>query len=79
MTSKGQITLPKAMRDALGLKAGDEVGFSMKNGKVTMLPKNRDIRELKGIIQWNGPPVTLEDMDNAIAQAVADRYLRSKS
>ena len=32
--------------------------------------------DLKGIIKWNGPALTLEEMDEAIADAVTERYLR---
>ena len=51
VTSKGQITLPKIIRDHLGLKSGDRVEFLIgPDESVTVLPATRDIRELKGIV-----------------------------
>jgi antitoxin PrlF len=36
MTSKGQVTIPKRMRQTLGLKPGSEVGFELVNGQVVV-------------------------------------------
>jgi antitoxin PrlF len=41
VTSKGQITLPKAVREALGLSAGDPVLFEEVNGMVTLRRRPR--------------------------------------
>ena len=38
ISSKGQITVPKAVRDALGLKSGDAVEFVVREGQVVMRP-----------------------------------------
>jgi len=46
VTSKGQITLPKAVRDALGLHAGDEVLFRVERGRA-ILAKVPDFLDLK--------------------------------
>jgi AbrB family looped-hinge helix DNA binding protein len=42
ITSKGQITIPKAVRNALGLKAGEKVVFIPEHGEAVMLPKTKD-------------------------------------
>lgn len=69
LTSKGQMTLPKALRDDLNLKPGDKVMFVRSAaGDYSLFPRNGDIRTLKGIIKHKGKPVTLEDMEAAIAE-----------
>jgi AbrB family looped-hinge helix DNA binding protein len=42
MTSKGQVTIPKRMRDALGLRPGHEVQFELEaDGRVVIRPNAR--------------------------------------
>ena len=67
VTSKGQITIPKSIRERLNIQAGDRVNFFVDNDDiVTFLPAKTDIRELKGIIPKPRIPVTIEDMSRAI-------------
>lgn len=70
LTSKGQITIPKEIRDRLRLQTGHRVEFEIdKNGKVSLIPRNKDIRSLKGIIRSKRKtPVTVEEMNQAIAE-----------
>jgi antitoxin PrlF len=49
MTSKGQVTVPKAVRDALGLEAGDRVSFRVSEGKA-ILSRTPDLLELAGSV-----------------------------
>jgi len=49
VTAKGQITLPKAVRDALGLRRGDEVVFRVESGRA-VLAKTPDFLELAGAV-----------------------------
>ncbi len=68
MTSKGQITIPKEIRDALGLKTGDRVAFRLlEGGKVEMQPRTVDLRSLAGMIEPETRGKTLEDFEKAIA------------
>jgi AbrB family looped-hinge helix DNA binding protein len=77
MTSKGQITVPKDVRDKLGLKPGDRVRFILEaDGRVRLLPAKRDISQLVGFLPKPKRALTIEDMDQAIARAVAEKYLR---
>lgn len=53
VTSKGQITLPKELREALHLKAGSQVKFVKRGGEVTVAPavrRRRDFREALGTL-----------------------------
>ena len=67
ITSRGQTTVPKAVREALELKAGDRVRYSIE-GSVVQIRPLRPISRLRGIVQHKGPPLSLEDMDRAIAE-----------
>jgi antitoxin PrlF len=49
LTSKGQITVPKAVRDGLGLKPGDQVLFRLEKGRAT-LARTRDFLDLAGSV-----------------------------
>ncbi len=77
MTSKGQITVPKDVRLKLGLKPGDRVRFLVEeDGRVRLLPAKRDIGELVGILPKPKRALTIEEMDEAIARAVAEKFSR---
>jgi antitoxin PrlF len=79
ITSKGQITIPKEVRDRLNLKPGSRVDFVIgKSGKVTLKPLNWEWRDLIGIVKSSFKrPVTVEEMNEMIAQGYA-RSGRSK-
>ena len=73
ITSKGQITLPKALRERLHLAAGDRVQFILEeDGVVRMLPRTVSVKTLKGILPKPPHPVTLKEMDAAIAKAASE-------
>jgi antitoxin PrlF len=70
LSPKGQITLPKEMRDEIGIKAGDEVVFTVAGGQLIMTPKSIDFNDLAGFLgdPPNGP-ATLEEIDAAVREA----------
>lgn len=73
LTSKGQITIPIKVREDLGLKAGDRVSFIKgENGEYILKAKTGSIMDLKGIFKWTGPPITIEEMDEAVGQYLAE-------
>lgn len=80
MTSKGQVTLPKDIRDKLKLKAGDSLDFrQMPDGSVIMRAANRSVFDLVGLLARPGQqPVSVEEMDEAIGRAVSEEYQRSR-
>ena len=67
ITIKGQTTLPKAVRDSLAVKAGDKVRYVMLDEGVLILPV-RSTSRLYRSLKYEGPAVSLEDMDRAIAE-----------
>ena len=67
LTTKGQITLPKAVRTALHLKTGDKVIFEiLEDGTYILKPKTVDVRVLKGLVSYTGKRKSLDDMQHAI-------------
>ena len=78
MTSKGQLTVPQSVRKELRLVVGDTVDFHKNEaGEMVIEPVRGDIRALRGIFKYNGPHVTDEQMNEAIGDAIVERYLRS--
>lgn len=68
VTSKGQITIPVVVRNALNLDAGSRVEFvETASGEYKIVPINQSVQVLKGILKKRGRPVTLEEIDEAIA------------
>ncbi len=74
ITAKGQTTIPKPIRDHLHLKPGDRVKYFIHpDGTVVLLPK-LPVTALRGIVKSRlGRPVTLEEMDEAIAAGAIER------
>jgi antitoxin PrlF len=71
LTTKGQATIPKPIRDHLGLKAGDRVKFFIQpDGSVAILP-TVPVTALKGFLKRKGASLSIEDMDQAIADGAA--------
>ena len=73
VTSKGQITIPKEVRDRLGVGTGDHVDFMVNDrGDVVVRPVVLDVRELRGLLKRSRRrSVTLREMDSAIERAHA--------
>ncbi len=71
ITTKGQATIPKAIREHLGLKPGDRVKFFVHpDGSVVLLPK-LPASALRGIVKSRRRPVTIEEMSEAAAAGAA--------
>ena len=72
ITTKGQTTLPRTVRTALGLAPGDRVRYVILDGEVRLL-KARPVAGLAGILARPGrKPVTLDDMEAAIAAGATE-------
>jgi antitoxin PrlF len=70
LTSKGQITIPKEVRDRLHLKTGSRLEFVLEpSGRVILQPLNSDFRSLRGMIRSKRKRgVSVEEMNEAIAR-----------
>jgi AbrB family looped-hinge helix DNA binding protein len=63
LTSKGQITLPKKLRDELGLDVGDTIAFTQnQSGGYTLAKVTPDKPSLAGLIDYDGPTLTKSDI-----------------
>jgi antitoxin PrlF len=71
LTSKGQITIPKQIRERLRLDTGHRVEFNVDSkGNVILTPRNKDLRALKGIVRsrLKRRAVSVKEMNEAIAE-----------
>jgi AbrB family looped-hinge helix DNA binding protein len=71
ITSKGRATIPKPIRDHLGLRPGDWVKFFIHpDGTVVLLPKV-PVSTLRGMMKSRRRPVTIDAMNDAIGAAAS--------
>jgi AbrB family looped-hinge helix DNA binding protein len=80
LSSKGQVVLPKEIRDRLGWPAGTELDVESEGEAVVlrMRPTRRrtSLDDVIGCIPHDGPPVTLAEMDEAVEQAAREMWDR---
>ncbi len=74
VTSKGQVTIPKQVRDRLGVHQGDRIEFVVDSGgSVSLRPLKRSARELAGFLHRPGAsPVTQAEMDASVLELIAE-------
>jgi antitoxin PrlF len=78
LTSKGQVTIPKEVREALHLDAGDRVQFFIReDGVVELRPQTVDLKDLYGLLEYEGEAVSVEEMNEAIGKAVVVSFEKS--
>ena len=78
LTSRGQTTIPKPIREALGLQPGDRVEFLMEEGQVVLRRATADITELDGLLDRSGQePVSIGEMNEAVRRGARDGEGRS--
>ncbi len=70
LSAKGQVTLPKEIRDVLGLRPNDKIVFTIEDGRLILTPKNVSFSDLAGFLGTppNGP-ATLDEIEGTIASA----------
>ncbi len=68
LTSKGQVTIPKAVRDRLNLAPGDKLEFVFDtDGAVRLVAMTSSVQQLKQLLPPARRIVSLDEMDQAIA------------
>ncbi|BCL34338.1 AbrB/MazE/SpoVT family DNA-binding domain-containing protein [Nostoc sp. MS1] len=74
ITTKGQVTIPKEIREYLNLDTGSKVDFVIdENGIVKLIPLNVPIQSLSGILHRPGiKSATIEEMETAIQEGASD-------
>ena len=83
VTSKGQVTVPKAVREHLRLAAGDRVDFVIvEDGRVELRLLRRSVQDLRGFLHREGQtPVALNHLDESLMDHLAaedDRIRRGE-
>lgn len=74
ITSKGQVTVPKMVRDRLHLRPGDRLEFLVdEDGTLRVVPVTASLRQLKGMVQRPTRAVSLSEMEEVIAKGAAKR------
>lgn len=77
ITSKGQTTIPKEVRDRLGLVQGARIEWVVEGDKAVVRPRKLRAVDLAGILHRPCmKPISVEEMDEAIMQAVAEDDVR---
>jgi len=76
LTSKGQMTLPSAVRTQLGLEAGDQLSVTVLDEETIVLKRrvSRPIGALRGLLAKPGRALTLEQMDEGVAAHLARKW-----
>lgn len=69
LSTKGQVVLPREVRERLGLSSGTELEVEVRDGLVVLRPIHRTtVDDLLGMLPWEGPAKTLDEMADAVAQ-----------
>jgi AbrB family looped-hinge helix DNA binding protein len=80
ISSKGQLVLPKAVREAYGLTAGSEVNIESAGDAIVLKPLHKKDRrtytidEVAGFLKYDGPPVTVEDMERGVLEEARRKW-----
>jgi AbrB family looped-hinge helix DNA binding protein len=80
LTSKGQVTIPKEIRQRLGLRQGDQLSFHFDEaGRLTVEPVSLNpLGDLPGLLNHRAGerPATIEEMDEAVRESAGKRFVR---
>ncbi len=76
VTRKGQITIPKTIRDRLGVREGEKVLFVMRGDEVVLKVLRGTILDLKGSVKASAHPEDFENIRRAVKQAASAKVAR---
>ena len=77
VSDKGQVTLPKGLREEMRVFAGQKLEAAVENGRVVLSPKTKSIRDLFGMLPKPKVHLTIEQIREARAQAAVSRFERA--
>ncbi len=73
LTSRGQTTIPKRIRQRLGLEPGDRILFLEKDGEVVLQPVKHTLRDLRGSVEPRERPEDFDEVRRQVKKRVAGR------
>lgn len=73
LTRKGQVTIPKAIRDRLGMKEGEKVIFVMRDEEVVLKVVKGTILDLRGSVRPSTSPEDFEKIRQSVKQRVTKK------
>ena len=73
LTSKGQMTLPKSVRDDLKVGPGDRLDITKTNGGYLITRRRSALDLFKELPKYEGPPVSVDAMDTAVEDEAWER------
>jgi len=76
VSSKGQLTIPKMIRDYLGISAGDRVTFITRDGEVIFFPVKGTLLDLRGSIKYAGHKEDFDDVRIIVKEEIAKKAVR---
>jgi len=77
VSRKGQVTLPKDIRERLRIRNGGNIKFVVKGDQVEMQPAQLSVTRLAGVLGKPRRHVSLKQMDEAIVKGAAGRFRRT--
>ena len=77
VTSKGQVTIPKEIREFLSVKAGEVVFFEQEKDQVFIRP-HKTLKAYRGVLKGLGKKVSFDEMRNTAKKAVGERVVGRK-
>jgi antitoxin PrlF len=69
LTRKGQVTIPKSLRDQLGLNLGDRISFQLRGEEIVLKPVHRTILDLQGSVKPKSRPEDFNEVRRQVAAA----------
>jgi AbrB family looped-hinge helix DNA binding protein len=78
LTSKGQVTLPKEIRDRLGLRPGHQLSFELgEDGRIVVRAKTVPLASLAGLLRRRGKKQSLQQIEEGIGRGAAQSFRKS--
>ncbi|MFC1852690.1 AbrB/MazE/SpoVT family DNA-binding domain-containing protein [candidate division CSSED10-310 bacterium] len=76
LTKKGQVTIPKKIREVLGLQTGDKIEFIVsKDGEARIKPVTKKIDDVYGLLfKPSRKPVSTDEMDRSVRERLKTRF-----
>jgi len=74
LTSKGQVTIPKSVRNKLNLKTGDKVDFKVSGKELILVPVSKSVEEVFGILSCKSKKkISVDDMRDLLKKNLAEK------